>query len=282
MPKSVYVYILHICVIFPNIAICGKYDFAVFENFEETRKIFSSEMKIVLFLGTINTDLAYRMGYLDQMIKAEKTSYIFSSSHLFRLFIIGSRYYDVGLYIQSRLGREIIKRHKMRHSRNAIMALDIKYPLPADELLSGALRGVMILHETYHLNLERFGRGELLDHATILKSRKSDSLKADDLAFMAVEAFKMDCYDSSIKYINSSTNSYDRPVFGQKQVYYGSTQFEKMTLRIRRYYAKHHNNLLLQSRTTAGPLSEGVQWKLFPNIVDEGSNMKILHFIINT
>ena len=161
------------------------------------------------------------------------------------------------------------------------MALDIKYPLSAEELLSGALKGIIILHETYGLNLEIFIRGELLDNNALSKSRKADSLKKDDLALMAVEAFKMDWYDSSIKYINSSTSSYYQHISEQNQDHYGFPKFKEISLEIRRHYAKHHNILLVQSKTTKDLISEGIQWKLFPHLVDEGRNINIVYCIIN-
>ena len=164
MVKKIYICILQICVLCPNIVIGGKYDFAVFENFEETRKIFISEMKIVSFLDTINKILLYRMRTVDQIIKTDIRSWNFSSRNLFWPLRIRSRFYDVIPYIKSNLGRRWIETRKIRLLKNNIMAVDIKYPILADELLGGALRGVMILHETYGLNLERFIQGELLDN----------------------------------------------------------------------------------------------------------------------
>ena len=162
------------------------------------------------------------------------------------------------------------------------MAVDIKYPLLADELLGGALRGVIILHETYGLNLERFIQGELLDNNALTKSRETDSLKKDDLALMAVEAFQMDLYDSSIKYINSSTISFHQNLSEQGQGHYNFPKFKEISLEIRRHYTKHHNNLLVQSKTTTDLLSEGIQWKLFPHVIDEGLKTNIVYFIINS
>ena len=132
----------------------GKYDFAIFENFEETRKIFITEMKIVSFLDETNQISLHRMRAVDQIIKTDKRPWIFSSRNLFWLLRIRSRFYDVIPYIKSNLGRRRIESRKIRRLKNNIMALDIKFPILADELLSGALRGVMILHETYGLNLE--------------------------------------------------------------------------------------------------------------------------------
>ena len=276
-----YVCIIQAFVIFPTIAKSGKYDFAVFENFEETRKIFNSEMKIALFLDTFSKNGAYALRYLDQAMQAYKNSYILSSRHHIRLFGIRSGYDHVNLYMKSNLGRGHMVKDKMRHLRNNITALDIKYTLPIDELLRGAVRGVIILHEAYHLNLERFKRGELLDDTAILKSRRADSLKGDDLALMAVEAFRMDCYDSSLKYINLSTISYHDHLSEYNQDHYGFTQFEQVVLGIRRDYVKYHNHMILQSSTTRNLKGEGIQWKLFPHLVDEGSNINILHFILH-
>ena len=73
MVKKIYVCILQICVLSPNFVIGGKYDFAVFENFEETKKIFISEMKMASFLNTIKKMLLYKKRILDQTIKTDKT-----------------------------------------------------------------------------------------------------------------------------------------------------------------------------------------------------------------
>ena len=221
------------------------------------------------------------MRTLDQIIKTDKSSWIFSSRNLFWLLSIRSRFHDFIPYIESHLGKRRIEMRKIRHMKNNIMAVDIKYPILADELLGGALRGVIILHETYGLNLERFIQGELLDNNALSTSRKTDSLKKDDLALMAVEAFKMDWYDSSIKYINSSTSSYHQHLSDKNRSNYNFPKLEEISLEIRRHYAKHHNNLLVQSKTTTDLLSEGIQWKLFPNVVDEGLNTNILYFIVN-
>ena len=280
MMKRIFICILQICVLYSSVVICGKYDFAIFENFEETRKIFISEMKIVSFLDETNQILFYRMRILNQIIKTDKTSWTFSSRNLFWPLSIRSRFYDVIPYIESHLGKRRIETRKIRRLKTNIMAVDIKYQILAEELLGGALRGVIILHETYGLNLERFIQGELLDNNALTRSRKTDSLKKDDLALMAVEAFKMNWYDSSIKYINSSTSSHHH-LSEQNQDYYNFPKFKEISLEIRRHYAKHHNNLLVQSKTTTDLLSEGIQWKLFPNLVDEGSNVNMVDFIIN-
>ena len=210
------------------------------------------------------------MRTVDQIIKTDRRSWNFSSRNLFWPLRIRSRFYDVIPYIKSNLGRRWIETRKIRRFKNNIMAVDIKYPILADELLGGALRGVIILHETYGLNLERFIQGELLDNNALSKSRQTDSLKKDDLALMAVEAFKMDWYDSSIKYINSSTSSYHQHLSDEKRSNYSFSKLEEISLEIRRHYAKHHNNLVVQSKTTTDLLSEGIQWKLFTHFVDEG------------
>ena len=281
MVKKIYVCILQICVLCPNVVIGGKYDFAVFENFEETKKIFIREMKMASIFDTINKMLLYRKIILDQTIKNDKMPWTFSLRQLFGKLSVRSRFYDVSPNIKSHLGRWKIEQHKLRHLKKNSMALDIKYPLSAEELLSGALKGIIILHETYGLNLELFIQGKLLDNNAISKSRKTDSLKKDDLALMAVEAFKMDWYDSSIKYINSSTSSYHQHISEQNQNHYGFPKFQEISLKIRRYYAKHHNILLVQSKTTNDLISEGIQWKLFPHVVDEGWNKNIVYVIIN-
>ena len=237
-------------------------------------------MKIVSFLDETNQILFYRMRILNQIIKTDKTSWTFSSRNLFWPLSIRSRFYDVIPYIESHLGKRRIETRKIRRLKTNIMAVDIKYQILAEELLGGALRGVIILHETYGLNLERFIQGELLDNNALTRSRKTDSLKKDDLALMAVEAFKMNWYDSSIKYINSSTSSHHH-LSEQNQDYYNFPKFKEISLEIRRHYAKHHNNLLVQSKTTTDLLSEGIEWKLFPHFVDEGLNTNITYFIIN-
>ena len=238
-------------------------------------------MKVVSFIGEMNQILLYRMRILDQIIERDKTPWMFSPRTLFWLLSIRSRFYGVIPYIESHLDKRRIETRKIRRLKNNILAVDIKYPLSPAELLGGALRGVIILHETYDLNLERFIQGELLDNNDLSKSRKTDSLKKDDLALMAVEAFKMDWYDSSIKYINSSTSSYHQYLSEQNQDHYDFPKLKEISLEIRRHYAKHHNNLVVQSKTTMDLLSEGIQWKLFPNLVDEGSNTNIVNFTIN-
>ena len=205
----------------------------------------------------------------------------FSSNHVVRLFKTQSRACNVRLYMRSQLNKKEIEKHQMRFLTNDIIALDVKYPPMTDETLDGALRGIIVLHEIYNLGLERFIKGDIRDDASISNSRKTDSLKSDDLALMAVEAFNLEWYDNSVEYINSSTNSIKRHVYEKNEGHYQPSLFEKAAFRIRRNYAKYRNNLLLQRNTSIAVSSEGIQWKLFSYLVDEGSYVKKPNCIIN-
>ena len=125
MSKNIYGSILQVLFIFPNITICGKYDFALFEGFEETRKIFENEMKIIFFLGTFSNNLIYSLRYLDQVMKADKTSHVSSSRHHVSSFSKLLGYDQFNLYKKPHFGRGLIEMHIMRHLKNNIMDFDI-------------------------------------------------------------------------------------------------------------------------------------------------------------
>ena len=207
MLKKIYVSILKIYFIFPSIVIGSIYEFAVFENFENTIKIFDVEVKIATLVEKIREHISYRMRYMNELMANDEFPSAFSLKPVLRLLNTLSKNCNISLYMKSQLSRERKEQYRMRVLRNNIMALDIKYPLSIEEILGGALRGLIVLHETYDLHLTHFIRGGLLNNDSFSKSRQKDSLKADDLALMAIEAFKLKWYDNSIKYINLSTNS---------------------------------------------------------------------------
>ena len=73
-------------------------------------------------------------------------------------------------------------------------------------MLDGALKGVIMLQDTYDQNIKNYSQGHfVLKNNVLVTSRRSDHLRADDLAYMAALAFDFfKWYDASVRYLKEA------------------------------------------------------------------------------
>ena len=99
---------------------------------------------------------------------------------------------------------------KIKGSIDLLFVFEGVYKLSALQILNGALKGLVMLQETYAQDIKDFSKGHFYLKNTIeCTSRKTDSLQPDDLAAMSSLAFKhYNWYNNDLAYLEKSLNSY--------------------------------------------------------------------------
>ena len=147
---------------------------------------------------------------------------------------------------------------------------NIKKSLPffnesTKNVLFGAVKGVMMIQETYDLNLTEFASGNFTYGDQMISDSFNilDQLDTLDLAVISKEAFKMKWYDTALKYLKESISSLQNmPLNRNINIPHG---FEHILQQMRKKFSAFHNKSLINKKKRIGE-----DWKLFPYFVDQG------------
>ena len=122
-----------------------------------------------------------------------------------------------------------------------------------------------MLRETFEQNITDFSKGHLcLKNIMYNSSRQIDSLKLEDIAAMSKIAFnQFNYYDSAIEYLKAAINIFYNEI-GKRNDYVYRTIDELLSF-MKKNYPSFHNEMLSKM-----DISVGIDWKLYPVMVDEG------------
>ena len=135
----------------------------------------------------------------------------------------------------------------------------------AEDVIFGAIKGVMMIQETYDLKIREFASGNFAnDNQMISRSiNKLDQLDTFDLTEIAKVAFQMGWYDTALKYLKESISSLKSTHLNLKiNIPLG---FNRNLQRMRKKFVEFHNTSLMNKRKRIGE-----DWKLFPYLIDNG------------
>ena len=261
------------------VIISEKYQYYIFENFEMTRDCFVKEQGMNKALQINLQNLYHKMDELTNRIytKQEPSSSIGSNTNkiyaqnfhknlifTFKLIYNNSnlRKRSVWIYFHSLY-------HNVKDNFNFLFDFDKAFKRSTIEIIDGALKGLVMLQETYEQNIKDFSRGHLhLKNFVERTSRKKDSLQPDDLVGMSTLAFEhYKWYDNSLKYLKEALERY-YSLSHEKRRELLSEDFEKTLLVKKKYYTSYHNQLLHKKDNILGD-----SWKLYPYPVDKGSEI---------
>ena len=277
--KNIFIFAETIALISLPVIISEKYEYYLFENFEMTKDCFIKEQGINEALQINRQNLYHKMEALSHSIyisqepssaigsntqklhaqnfhdKLKFTFRLMFNKYQFRKLSIWSNFYS--LYL------------KVKDDFNFLFDFEKVYKRSTLEIMDGALKGLVMLQETYEQDIKDFSKGHLhLKNKDIIEhiSRKIDSLQPDDLAAMSTLAFEYyKWYDNSLIYLKEAFESY-YSLSNEQRREMPTEDFEKSLLMMKKHYTSYHNQLLQKKDNILGD-----SWKLYPYPVDKGS-----------
>ena len=201
-----YLYGRYLCFLFFVLvyaANCNKYDFGVFENFEATKQSFIKEQKLVKLLSSVK---AYYKKIVFSMHQNTNNSprfqkYVSTLSKMMELPVL------INNSIQIRKQQIIIPAEVefIEFSEQEVNNLDLRYGWKPSEVLEGGKRGLIILQETYNVNIKELVEGSFPNDTTRNSVRKNDFLWPDDLLSMSIIALTtFQRPDNGFMYLNKA------------------------------------------------------------------------------
>ena len=266
---------LLIHLLIPLNVLCFDVDFLLFENFELTKKSFVEEQSVfksmtkvrnILNDAEVNLNNNNKASGFESTIKMEaKTS---NKNRILKQEIIQR--------INHRDGSESTKYRDRQYFFNQYRSMKMKHnftytyetaykELEKISIVKSALSGVLLLRETFEQNIIDFSKGDLcLKNTTFSSTRQIDSLKIEDLATMSKIAFnQFNYYDSAIEYLKAATLMFYNEIGSMSASV--SRTIEELLILMKRNYPSYHNEMLSKMDN-----SVGINWKLYPVMVDEG------------
>ena len=269
--------ILLIFLLFPLNVNCSKFDFLLFENHELTKASFIEEQEICKNLRKIRQNLNFQKHSFHPNIALVCRQYS------------GSVQDAISHYTKS-FKTKVIERIKNSlhtgsspfHNTNenyitnnlkknyTFSFEDVYQTVGKKNILKAALKGVIMLRETYVPSIENFASGNLsLKSVTLLNSRNIDSLNHLDLAMLSNIALnEFNWFDSAIKWLKVAIEMYNN-IRDSAAANYG-IMVDDLLSSMRSKYSLHHNEMAFKVDNPVGP-----DWKVYPYLVDEGKLVRI-------
>ena len=268
-----------ILVLFP--VSVGSYflDYDIFENFNLTKNLFIKEQKLVKELKEIRAYLYQRRNSTTQSIYDSAKNMNIEGTHVqlqnsislnYSRFkptnVLGITVFQKPANFSSFTPRT---QNNTKYTEN-IQYLDLSDNVSSKGILRGALHGVLMIYETYDLDIRQFSKGIFRFRNGIENnSRQCDSLHVDDLAMMSTVAMEANWYNTSIECLRESISLYGQ-FLDKKAKYHLPPDLIKILLSKKKSYSNCHNKMLIEKQKVLGP-----DWILFPYIVDEGVFLKL-------
>lgn len=261
----------------PLHVLCFNSEFLLFENFELTRKSFIEEQSVFRHMADTRKKLNDTVNHLSDnsdtvtnefqsTIKMGQNS---SNKHriIKQAFIQGLIQNKSTKSMRTRIWEDFYAQYRIvKKKYNFTYSYEKVYKGSEKlEIVKSALRGVLMLRETFEQNITDFSKGHLcLKNIMYNSSRRIDSLKLEDIAAMSKIAFnQFNYYDSAIEYLKAAINIFYNEI-GKRSDYVYRTLDELLSF-MKKNYPSFHNEMLSKM-----DISVGIDWKLYPVMVDEG------------
>ena len=270
----------------PLYTLCSV-DYLLFENFDLTKNTFVEEQNIFQNVLNIRNSLNLKYKeldtnakyYLEQLedIKHNKTLLSFRKDLLeFRNLGSAETTEDNIVHSQSTTSNlEILQLmyHDIRKGINHNFGYKKIYANNTEtQLIIAALKGIMMLQDTYGLDIKSFSKGVLnIKSNEKVIHRNMDTLQVEDLISMSGISFNdLRWYDASIRYLKEATDIF---VATAKETYRNSlfrNILDECLDAMKKLYPAYHNKMLDKMDNPIG-----TDYKLYPLPIDEG-NMSTL------
>ena len=256
---------------------CYEIDFLLFENHELTKASFIEEQEICKNLRKIRQNLNFQKHNFHQnktlVCRQYSRSVQNATSHYSRSFktemierIKNSLHTGSSHFHNT---NENYIANKLRNDYTFSFE-DVYQTVGKKNILKAALKGVIMLRETYVPSIENFSSGNLtLKSVTLSNSRVIDSLTHLDLAMISKIAFnEFNWFDSAVKWLKVAIEMYNN-IRDSAAANYG-IMVDDLLSSMRSKYSLHHNEMAFKVDNPVGP-----DWKVYPYLVDEGKLVRI-------
>ena len=277
-----------ICIFFHLKLSCTKHNYLLFENFELTRINFIEEQmtfrnlkhernqlyKVALVLKSIG-----KIGVSVQPISNLENMISNASTKMNQEFVYGPKTV-CSPTTKGNNAWEYSFLHKLvvKNLHNFTFSYEEVYKdWETIEIVKSALRGLLMLRETFDQNITEFSAGRIsVKKREFGLSRKIDALIPEDMAVLSKLAYNdFNYYDSAIEYLKTAVDML-RGVREDKNVFH-SKQLKDRLLEMRKTYPSYHNELLEKLKRPIGN-----DWKLYPYKVDQGAKKyNVFQFMIS-
>ena len=273
---------------FPRNLVCSKYDYLLFENFELTKRtfieeqiMFESARKLKYFIN-----LPFR-GVSGDIYNFSKPSHELKHKH--NHLRINNAFLDSLSLEKMKKAQNYMNRsfftsssyYKYRHIRNTFNSSydfeKVYINNTQTQLLIAALKGIIMLEDTYVQDIKHFSIGELnLKNDVVNRTRNVDALQVEDLVSMSGIAFNdLHWYDASIRYLKEAINVFFSTARKtNRNSVFNSFLYECLTS-LKNWYPSYHNKLL---NKMDNPI--GLDYKLFPSMLIKGSRSMFWYFLV--
>ena len=176
------------------------YDYGLFENFELTKDIFIQEQGVVKQLEDVRNALYDQQHSVSQIGRGlelstnevDVTDTTFQDTSLPNKIVYPFDLKDLLLKVKpdedNKTNSSSIKTRDI-HWHKDLSHEDFSNNVPTHDIIIGASKGLLMIQETYNLNIKDFAKGNFVTkYRSVNSSRQIDSLHPDDLANMATIA----------------------------------------------------------------------------------------------
>ena len=232
-----------------NLSRNNPYAFHMFENFEETQKVFVKEKNFLKNLRQAQQHLKSEAYLIEKMLlklgeKDYRDSQIDFIEHPLNAFNVLKNHSLV-----ASIFAEIMQHEKrLKETLQEITLTTDDFPIPVD--YQSALRGMVVLFDVYHFDVLDLSKGILSTLAVSegpIKMKSSHGLTAFDIAKLAETAFNRTWYDNAIDLL--------RPFSSKKNKLAGTENLDNSTRRkidwLTLNAAEMNNGYLLKRQTLA-------------------------------
>lgn len=189
--------------------LCSKYEYLLFENFDIVRNTFIFEQLRVVrlreLLKTKTSDMVVLSESLyNSSVDPEKEIF-------FRKYLISSDKFSISINTAKILGHSYsIRRMEKSYHNNKTNVIPIHdeyiQSISGISIIKAAQNGLIILHETYGIDIEQFSNGIFRTNTNDIR-RRSDALHPGDFASMALITLdEFGWYHNSALYLNESVS----------------------------------------------------------------------------
>ena len=249
---------------------CSKYDYLIFENFVVVKDIFIDEQHRISILRDILKEktLMAIVVYKSLMQSAKYAQKRYRSCVM---KILLDKNFPL-MYPISLLEPYLVSNFENNYNNDNSSVVYVRknhvFNMSWQSIIEGAQKGIVMLHETFGLNIKEFANG-MVNKPKKYSHRSTDSLKSEDLASMAVIAVDVfGWYDNSVVFVNEALSRliYAYDVDGR----YLPNEFHSLLVSMKNKLINIHNKMFVKKQRYIG-----YNWKLFSNVVSNGNNIQI-------
>ena len=230
--------------------LCSRDDFGIFENFEITKDSFAKEQKITIELQRMRSQLRGSFEKIldsSNNLKSKSIHAYFENYDPINVKCVNRACIYLELkklfFHQTYINLHVLFGHRNKQFHDFLDEIGYNYTAKLQNIIDGALKGLIILQETYNLDIHDFVKGLAANENSI--SREIDSLRPDDLANMSSVALNVfQWYDNSLIYLKAALDVFYNISKSEQKPILPKKNLEKTLITMKNTYPIAHNEML--------------------------------------